>query len=144
MIKEFRDFLMRGNIVDLAVAVVIGGAFGAVVTSLVDNIVMPIIGIFGGSPDFTANTFTIAGSVFGWGAFVTALISFVLIAAVIFFLVVKPMNALNARMKKPAAPAAKPGFEYLNASEADLNKLGADGWELVGVSNAGFFLKRAK
>ena len=143
MIKEFRDFLMRGNIVDLAVAVVIGGAFGAVVTSLVANIVMPIIGIFGGSPDFTANTFTINGSVFGWGAFVTALISFVLIAAVIFFLVVKPMNALNARMKKPAAPAATPGFEYLNASEADLNKL-ADGWELVGASNAGFFLKRAK
>ena len=85
MVKEFRDFLMRGNIVDLAVAVVIGAAFGAVVTSLVDNIIMPIIGIFGGSPDFSGNTFSINGSVFGWGAFLTALISFVLIAGAVFF-----------------------------------------------------------
>ena len=107
MFKEFRDFLMRGNIVDLAVAVVIGGAFGAVVTSLVDNIIMPIIGIFGGSPDFTANTFEINDSIFGWGAFLTALISFIIIAAVIFFVVVKPMNALMERIKRGEAPATE-------------------------------------
>lgn len=144
MIKEFRDFLMRGNIVDLAVAVVIGGAFGAVVTSLVDNIVMPIIGIFGGAPDFSANKFSINGSEFGWGAFLTALISFIIIAAVIFFVVVKPMSAMMARMQKPAAPAPKPGFEYKTASEGELNALGADGWEVVGMGSNGFVLKRAK
>ena len=116
MLKEFRDFLMRGNVVDLAVAVVIGAAFGAVVTSLVNDIIMPIIGIFGGSPDFTANTFTINGSEFRWGAFVTALITFVIIAAVIFFVVVKPMNHLMARIKRGEVPAAEeilpPTWEY--------------------------------
>ena len=146
MIKEFRDFLMRGNIVDLAVAVVIGGAFGAVVTSLVNDMVMPIIGIFGGNPDFTSNTFTINGSVFHWGSFVTALITFVIIAAVIFLVVVKPMNALTARIKRGEVPAPEavvpPTWEYRSASEAELNTLGAEGWELVGIGPTGFHLKR--
>ena len=146
MLKEFRDFLMRGNIVDLAVAVVIGGAFGAVVTSLVDNIIMPIIGIFGGQPDFTANTFSINDSEFGWGAFLTALVSFIIIAAVIFFVVVKPMNALMEKIKRGEAPAAEqvvpPTWEYRTATEAELNALGAEAWELVGVSAGGFHLKR--
>jgi large conductance mechanosensitive channel len=146
MLKEFRNFLMRGNVVDLAVAVVIGAAFGAVVTSLVNDIIMPIIGIFGGSPDFTANTFTINGSEFRWGAFVTALITFVIIAAVIFFVVVKPMNHLMARIKRGEVPAAEeilpPTWEYRSASEAELNSLGAEGWELVGVGTTGFHLKR--
>jgi len=157
MLKEFRNFLMRGNVVDLAVAVVIGAAFGAVVTSLVNDIIMPIIGIFGGSPDFTANTFTINGSEFRWGAFVTALITFVIIAAVIFFVVVKPMNHLMARIKRGEVPAAEeilpPTWEYRSASEAELNSLGAEGWELVsmfdrergGNSKECFFLfKRAQ
>lgn len=104
MLKEFRSFLMRGNVVDLAIAVVIGAAFGAVVTALVDDIVMPIIGIFGGAPDFSSNTFTINGSLFKWGHFVTTVISFVIIAAVIFFVVVKPMNVMMARMKRGEAP----------------------------------------
>jgi large conductance mechanosensitive channel len=146
MVKEFRDFLMRGNIVDLAVAVIIGGAFAAVVTSLADNIIMPIIGIFGGSPDFSANTFTINGSEFGWGAFVTALIAFLIIAASVFFIVVKPMNALMARVKRGEAPAPDqvlpPTWEYRTAADSELNTLGAEGWELVGVSTAGFHLKR--
>jgi large conductance mechanosensitive channel len=146
MFKEFRDFLMRGNVVDLAVAVVIGAAFGAVVTSLVDNIIMPIIGIFGGNPDFTSNTFTINGSVFHWGSFLTALITFIIIAAVIFFVVVKPMNALMARIKRGEVTAAEeilpPTWEYRSASETELNPLGAQGWELVGISPTGFHLKR--
>ena len=146
MVKEFRDFLMRGNIVDLAVAVVIGAAFGEVVTSLVDNIIMPIIGIFGGAPDFSANSFSINGSRFGWGAFLTALISFIIIAAVIFLVVVKPMNALLERIKRGEATAAEEvvpsTWEYRSASDGELNSLGAEGWELVGVSNAGFHLKR--
>ena len=106
------------------------------VTSLVNDIIMPIIGIFGGSPDFTANTFTINGSEFRWGAFVTALITFVIIAAVIFSVVVKPMNHLMARIKRGEVPAAEeilpPTWEYRSASEADLDMLGAEGWELVG------------
>lgn len=105
MVKEFRNFLMRGNIVDLAVAVIIGTAFGAVIASLTNDIIMPIIGIFGGAPDFSANTFKINGSVFGWGTFVTTLISFIIVAAVIFFVVVKPMNMMTARMKRGEAPA---------------------------------------
>lgn len=104
-LTEFRDFIMRGNIVDLAVAVVIGVAFQAVVTSLVDDIIMPIIGIFGGAPDFSSNTFTINGSEFRWGSFVTQLISFLLIAAVVFFVVVKPMNMLMRQAKRGELPA---------------------------------------
>ena len=146
MLKEFRDFLMRGNIVDLAVAVVIGTAFKTVVDSLVADIVMPIIGIFGGSPNFSENTFTINGSEFRWGNFVTQLISFVIVAAVIFFVVVKPINAMMARIKRGEIPAAEtlvpPTWEYRTAGEGDLNTLGAEGWELVGVSTGGFHLKR--
>jgi large conductance mechanosensitive channel len=100
LLKEFRTYLMRGNVVDLAVAVVIGVAFGAVVTALVDDIIMPIIGIFGGAPDFSTNTFSINGSEFKWGHFLTQLISFIIIAAVIFFLVIKPMNMLMERAKR--------------------------------------------
>jgi large conductance mechanosensitive channel len=146
MLKEFRDFLMRGNVVDLAVAVVLGAAFGAVVTSLIDNIIMPIIGIFGGEPDFSSNTFEINDSVFYWGAFLTALFSFITIAAVIFFVVVKPMNHLMERIKRGEVPAAEqlvpPTWEYRTATEAELNALGAEAWELVGVSAGGFHLKR--
>ncbi|MFA9270561.1 MAG: large conductance mechanosensitive channel protein MscL [Baekduiaceae bacterium] len=97
MLKEFRDFLMRGNIVDLAVAVVIGLAFGELVTSLVETLLTPIIAAVIEEPDFSDLTFTINGSVFRYGSFLNALIAFVSIAAAVFFFVVKPMNALQAR-----------------------------------------------
>jgi large conductance mechanosensitive channel len=110
MLKEFREFIMRGNVVDLAVAVVIGAAFGAIVTALVADIATPLIAAIGGKPDFSHLTFAINGSVFRYGHFLNAVISFVIIAAVIFFLVVKPLNALLARRKAkeeppPEAPA---------------------------------------
>jgi large conductance mechanosensitive channel len=109
MLKEFREFIFRGNVVDLAVAVVIGAAFGALVTSLVANIFTPLIAAIVGKPDFSALTFTINGSRFLYGSFINALISFLSIAAVIFFFVVKPLNALAARRKQeapePEAPA---------------------------------------
>jgi large conductance mechanosensitive channel len=109
MFKEFRAFIFRGNVVDLAVAVVIGAAFGALVTSLVANIFTPLIAAIVGKPDFSALTFTINGSKFLYGSFINALISFLSIAAVIFFFVVKPLNALAARRKRedvePEAPA---------------------------------------
>jgi large conductance mechanosensitive channel len=103
---EFKEFLLRGNVVDLAVAVVIGAAFGAVVTSLVENMVTPLIAAIGGQPDFSEISFTINGSVFGLGLFLNAVIAFVIVAAVIFFIVVKPMNMITERAKTedPADP----------------------------------------
>jgi large conductance mechanosensitive channel len=100
MIKEFRDFLLRGNIVELAVAFVIGAAFALVVKSLNDNLLMPIIAMIGGKPDFSALTFTINGAVFRYGAFLTDLIGFVLTAAAVFFFVVKPINVITARRRR--------------------------------------------
>jgi large conductance mechanosensitive channel len=105
MAEEFKAFILKGNVVDLAVAVVIATAFTRVIDSMVADIIMPIIGIFGGSPDFTANTFTINGSVFRWGNFVTQVISFLIIALIVFFFVVKPMNALMARAGYAPPPA---------------------------------------
>ena len=105
MIKEFRDFLMRGNLVELAVAFVIGLAFAALVNSLVDNLVMPIVAMIIGKPDFSDLTFTINDAVFRYGAFITDAITFIATAAAIFFFVVKPMNALMARLSKPEEEA---------------------------------------
>lgn len=108
--QEFKEFVMRGNVIDLAIAVVIGAAFGAVVTAMVEDIITPIIAAIGGQPNFSGLTFTINGSVFKYGAFINAVISFLIIAAVIFFVVVKPMNAMLARMSrgdKPADPTTR-------------------------------------
>ncbi len=102
MLKDFKDFLMKGNIVDLAVAFVIGLAFAAVVNSLVSDLIMPIIAMIIGKPDFSGLTFTINDAVFRYGAFITQLITFVAIAAAVFFVVVKPMQAVLARTRKPA------------------------------------------
>jgi len=98
VLKEFRQFLFRGNVVDLAVAVVIGAAFGAVVSSLVANILTPLIAAVLGEADFSRLTFEINGSKFKYGLFLNALIAFVSIAAVVFFLVVKPVNAFQDRL----------------------------------------------
>jgi large conductance mechanosensitive channel len=105
MLKEFRDFVLRGNVVELAVAVVIGAAFGALVTAFVASFITPLIAAIGGKPDFSDLAFTINGSRFTSGAFFNALLSFLIIAAVIFFLVVKPVNALLARNKTDDEPA---------------------------------------
>ena len=99
MIGEFRQFILRGNLVDLAVAVVIGTAFGAVVTALVEDLVTPLIAAIGGEPDFSALKFEVNGSQFLYGDFLNALLAFVLVAAVVFFLVVKPVNTLMARYR---------------------------------------------
>jgi len=99
LLKEFRDFLMRGNVVDLAVAVVLGAAFGAVVTALVENLLTPLIAAVFGEPDFSDLTFTINGSVFRYGVFINALITFALVAAAVFFVIVKPYNHYRARQE---------------------------------------------
>jgi len=102
--KEFRRFLLRGNVIDLAVAVVIGAAFGAVVTSMVKDLITPLIGAIGGQPDFSGLSFTINNSEFRYGAFINALLSFLIIAAVIFFFVIKPMNAFLTRIRTEPTP----------------------------------------
>jgi large conductance mechanosensitive channel len=103
MLQGFKAFIMRGNVVDLAVAVVIGGAFGAIVTALVADILTPLIAAIGGQPDFSNLTFTINHSTFRYGAFINSVISFLFIAAAIYFFVVAPLNALAERRQRRLA-----------------------------------------
>ena len=106
--KDFKEFLLRGNLVEIAVGIVIGVAFGAVVTALVSDLITPLIAAIGGNPDFSGLSFTINKSHFLYGAFINSLIAFVVIAAVVFFFVVKPVNALMRRYKtEPAVDARR-------------------------------------
>jgi large conductance mechanosensitive channel len=104
MLKGFRQFVLRGNVLDLAVAVIIGGAFGAVVTALVKDLITPLLAAIVGKPDFSALAFTVNGSRFPVGDFINAVVAFVLMAAAIYFLVVVPVNALNARIRRGETP----------------------------------------
>ncbi len=116
--KGFRDFILRGNVVDLAVAVVIGAAFNNVVNALVKDLITPLIGAIGGQPDFSNFMVTINGADFAIGTFINAVISFLIIAAVVYFLVVMPMSKLMATLKKSeptAAPTEKICPECLSA-----------------------------
>ena len=107
MLAEFKAVLLRGNVVDLAVAVVIGAAFGLVVQAFVADIITPLIAAIVGKPDFSGLTFHINGSVFRYGDFLNAVIAFVTVAAAIFFFVVKPMNMLAARRAAGQEPEAE-------------------------------------
>lgn len=100
----FKDFVMRGNVVDLAVGVIIGAAFGGIVDSMTKDVITPVIGALGGQPDFSAIKI---GSI-GIGAFVNSVIAFVIKAAVVYFVIVKPFQALMLRMNPPAAPGEPP------------------------------------
>jgi len=111
VLTEFKDFILRGNIVELAVAFVMGLAFAAVVNSLVDNLVMPIVAMIIGKPDFSGLTFTINDAVFRYGAFITDAIQFVAIAAAVFFFVVKPMQTVLKRLTRPAQEEGMPDEE---------------------------------
>lgn len=116
MLKEFKQFLLRGNVVDLAVGVVVGAAFGTVITALVADLLTPLIAAIVKVPDFSNLSFTINDSQFKYGHFINALISFVLVATAVFFFVVKPINMLIARAHKepPADPATKKCEECLS------------------------------
>lgn len=103
MLKDFKQFLLRGNVVDLAVAVVIGAAFGAVISALVADLLTPLIAAIIGKHDFSALTFTIHHSKFRYGAFINAVIAFISIATVVFFFVVRPINALMRRRRTEPA-----------------------------------------
>jgi large conductance mechanosensitive channel len=104
--SEFKAFILRGNLVDTAVGIVIGLAFAAVITALVGDLITPLIAAIGGNPDFSALSFTINKSHFLYGAFINALITFVVIAAVLFYFVVKPVNALMERRRSGTPEAA--------------------------------------
>ena len=117
MFKGFRQFVLRGNVLDLAVAVVIGGAFGSVITALVKDLLTPLIAALVGQPDFSAITLTVNGSQFLLGDFLNALLSFVLIAAAVYFFVVVPVNAIAARRARgepPSDPTTKKCPECLS------------------------------
>lgn len=111
--REFRDFVMRGNVVDLAVGLVAGTVFGAVVKSLVDDVVMQFVAAVVGQPDFSGLSFTLNGSEVRYGAFLTAVLTFLLTMAAVFFLIVKPINAFTARIVPPP-PAAGPSIRECN------------------------------
>lgn len=118
MLKEFKQFLLRGNVVDLAVGVVIGAAFGTIITSLVTDLITPLISSIAKTPNFNGLLFTINGSEFKYGHFINSLLSFLLVAGSVFFFVVKPMNLLisRSRSKKelPADPTTKKCNECLS------------------------------
>ena len=123
MIKEFRDFLTRGNLIELAVAFVMGLAFAALITSFVDDLIMPIVAMIIGKPDFSDLTFTINDAV-RYGSFLTAAITFVSTAAAIFFFVVKPTNALRARFEAPDEAAVSDEERRHQELLAALERLG--------------------
>ena len=116
--KEFKEFISRGNVVDLAVAVVIGAAFTAIVTAVVEGLVTPLIGMIGGK-DFREMTFTLNDSIFSYGIVINALIYFLAVAAVVFFLVVKPLNVLQERRRR----GEEPGPEELSDEAALLSEI---------------------
>jgi large conductance mechanosensitive channel len=104
ILNEFKAFILRGNVIDLAIAVIIGAAFGAVVTALVNDLITPLIAAIGGQPDFSTIAFTIHNSKFRIGEFINAALAFLIVGAVLFFLVIKPINALQARRKSGEEP----------------------------------------
>ncbi len=114
MLKGFKDFILRGNAVDLAVGVIMGAAFGTVVTALVKDLLTPLVGAIFRSPDFSGLSFTLHGSKFMYGDLLNAVIAFLLVAASVYFFVVTPMNALMGKVKKPAQPTTKKCPECLS------------------------------
>ena len=111
ILTEFRDFLMKGNLIEIAVAFVMGAAFAVVVNSLVENVVLPVIAMIFGEPDFSSLDFTINDAVFRYGAFITDLIQFVAISAAVFFFIVKPVQMALARRKGREAEEGAPSDE---------------------------------
>jgi large conductance mechanosensitive channel len=127
MLSGFKQFILRGNVVDLAVGVVIGAAFGSVVTAFTKDLLTPLIAAIVGKPDFSAINFTINGSVFPIGDFINAAVSFLLVAGAVYFFVVTPINALIARMRKapvPADPTTKKCPECLSEIPIDARRCG--------------------
>ena len=122
MLSGFKQFILRGNVVDLAVGVVIGAAFGSVVTAFTKDLLTPLIAAIVGKPDFSTISFTINGTPFPVGDFINALVSFLLVAAAVYFFVVTPINALIARMRKAAGAGRSHHQEVSRMSERDSHR----------------------
>jgi large conductance mechanosensitive channel len=122
MLKGFRDFILRGNVVDLAVAVIIGTAFGAVVTSFTKNIVMQLVAVIVKTPDFDKLAFDLHGTPIQYGTFLTAALNFALVAAVVYFFMVLPLHYLLAKMEAPAAVTTKTCAECLSEIPLDARR----------------------
>jgi large conductance mechanosensitive channel len=140
--RDFKEFVLKGDVVALAVAVIIATAFGAVVTAFVANIVTPLLAAIGGQPDFSELDFTINGSRFQYGLFINAIITFLLIAAIVFFLVVRPYNSVKKRFERgedDTVPPPEYAVERADASAMPglLNDRAADGWKVVSVGEGG-------
>lgn len=122
MLKDFKKFILRGNVVDLAVAVVVGAAFTAIVNSLVKDIITPLVGAFYNQKEFSKAFFTIHGSQILYGDFINAVISFLIIASIIFFLVVQPVNKLTAIAKRRDQPTPEPNTQKCPACLSEIPK----------------------
>jgi large conductance mechanosensitive channel len=138
MLSGFKQFILRGSVVDMAVGVVVGAAFAGVVGAFTKDLLTPLIAALVGKPDFSAIVFTVNGSVFALGDFINALISFLLVAAAVYFFVVTPVNMLVARMRKapaPADPSTKKCPECLSEIPIDARRCAQCG-QPVGVAQA--------
>jgi large conductance mechanosensitive channel len=122
MLTGFRNFIMRGNVVDLAVGVIIGGAFGTVVASLTKDVLTPIIAAVVGKPEFSDIKLQIGSTAINVGNFLNAIVAFLLVAAAVYFFIVLPMNALNARLTRPAAATTKKCKECLSDIPIDARR----------------------
>ena len=136
--KDFKEFVLKGDVVALAVAVIIATAFGAVIASFVANVITPLLAAIGGQPDFSELDFTINGSRFQYGLFINAVITFLIIAAVVFFLVVRPYNRFKKRFERGEDDTVEPPEYAVESGSADalpglLNQRSADGWRVVSV-----------
>jgi large conductance mechanosensitive channel len=137
-LRDFKEFVLKGDVVALAVAVIIATAFGAVIASFVANIITPLIAAIGGQPDFSALDFTVNGSRFQYGLFINAVIAFLIIAAIVFFLVVRPYNGFKKRFERGEDDTVEPPEYAVETASADampgvLNSRAADGWKVVSV-----------
>lgn len=136
MLQEFKEWIMKGNLIAIAVGLIIALAFAELVTAFVDNLVTPLIGAIGGQPDFSALSFSINESKFFYGKFINALIAFLIVAFVMFMLI---KASLRVFKEKPAEPAQYAVEKY---DEAALNARSADGWEVVSAGADGVVLKK--
>ena len=141
-LRDFKAFVLKGDVVALAVAVIIATAFGAVIAAFVANIITPLIAAIGGEPDFGDLAFTVNGSRFQYGLFINAAITFLIVAAVVFFLVVRPYNAFRTRFQREGDDDVPPPEYAVEIAPAvalpdRLNDRAADGWRVVSVGEAG-------
>ena len=134
--KEFKDWIMKGNLIEIAVGLIIALAFTDLVTSFTKNIVTPIIGAIGGTPDFSAKHFSINGSVFTYGAFINQVIAFLIVALVMFLVVKASVKLVKAKDAEPTQ------YVVEKFDDAAINARSADGWEVVSAGDGGVVMKR--